>query len=221
MHPVFRKIPAIANWLYSSFYGHIQIHSSIVGGMMADAAKPWMLGSKTALAAAVRKLIKEGNNDTAAIAIIAEAAGGRFKNLASILAGLSDVREDGVQLLLTESATGSLAMEYVYASSGLPEPYYPLFATVVDFAREIAVLKEQAMGPKAQAFLVEKALTVPAVQRMNLPVSFTERLRKSFAPEQSETQPPGLLSAETEQTAVPAIPEPDTNSPPSEERPNS
>ena len=189
---------------------------------MADTAKPWMLGSKTALAAAVRNLIKEGNNDTAVIAIIAETAGGRFKNLATILAILSDVGEDGVQLLLTEAVSGSLAMEYVYAARGLPERYFPLFAAVADFAREIAVLKGQAMGPKAQAFLVEKALSVPAVQRSNLPADFIERLRKSFAPEQTETQPPGPLSAETEQTAAPAtqqIPEPENDASPDEKLP--
>ncbi len=190
---------------------------------MADAAKPWMLGSKTALASAVRKLIKEGNDDTALIAIIAEAAGGRFKNLASIFAILSDVREDGVQLLLTESVSNSPAMEYVYAASGLPERYFPLFASIVDFAREVAVLKGQAMGPKTQAFLIEKALTVPAVQRSNLPAHFIERLRKSFAPASTEIQPPGLLSGETELATAPAIQqilEPETNAPPDEVLPN-
>ena len=169
---------------------------------MADAAKPWMLGSKTALAAAVRRWVKEGDKDTAAIAVIAEAASGRFTSLATTLAMLSDVREEGVRLLLTESVSGSPAMEYVYAAGGLPERYFPLFAAVVDFAREIAVLKSQSMGPKAPAFLVEKALTLPAVQRLNLPASFTTRLRKSFAPAQTEAPSSGLLPTDTEETTV-------------------
>lgn len=145
---------------------------------MSDVAKPWVLSSNAAIASVARKLIRDGAADEAFILILGDVCAARFEDLARVLASLADI--GGVQLLFVTSLSNSYAAKLTYEMTGLPVSYFPLFAAAADLAREVAAVRGDAMGPKAQLFVLERALATPQVKALNLPQAFIERLCAQF-----------------------------------------
>ena len=163
--------------------------------MSEDSVKSWMPGSKTTVTYAVRKFLKEGNGETAVAVLISEIAAGRFAVLASTFAELTIVQESGIRILLSEPASGSYATRYVYEAAGLPVALYPLFATCVDLAQQVARVRKGKFSQQTTSFIIEKILAVQVVQDIGLTASVIAQLRYLAGAVEDQAVPEELVVA--------------------------
>lgn len=180
--------------------------------MAKPSATPWMPRTGTFVAAAIRKLVNDGEARKATIILVREACAGHFGVLAATFADLSDINLEGAKILLSEPARGSYAMEYVVTQSGVPSYLYPLVATALDMARAARQAKGAAMGAQAQSFLIKKILESEDVKALKLPELFVNALCENL-----EDPYKGMKVEVPASAAAPAPPESqNSNSKPSE-----
>lgn len=144
--------------------------------------KSWAPAGATTLAYAIRKLTKDGLQNTAVAFLVAEVANKRFGSIVSAFAELSPIKESGIRLLFSEPVSDSWTVKYMYEASGLSVRLYPWFGTCVDITREIALGFKGSFSDKHRDIIVEKTLASQAVLDLNLSPELITQFRYFVGP---------------------------------------